>query len=203
VIAIIAILAALLLPAAGKIRQNAAKARARTELTQLEQAINNYKQKLGFYPPDNTNNYARNSLYFELLGAEFNGTRYRTLDGSATVNVSGGVIPPAVFGTPVTGIMNASRGTASDDGGGAVSFIRELKPAQYGHIVSNVTELVRVLGVKVDGPAAQMVGDINPFRYNSSNPTNNPNSFDLWVDIVVGGKTNRISNWSQQPQIVP
>ena len=43
---------------------------------------------------------------------------------------------------------------------------------------------------------------VNPWRYNSSNPTNNPGHFDLWVDIILSGKTNRISNWSAKPQIV-
>jgi hypothetical protein len=43
---------------------------------------------------------------------------------------------------------------------------------------------------------------VNPFSYNSVNPTHNPNSYDLWVDLVIGGKTNRISNWSKQYQII-
>jgi hypothetical protein len=34
----------------------------------------------------------------------------------------------------------------------------------------------------------------------STNPTNNPGSFDLWIDVLYGGKTNRISNWSKDPQ---
>ncbi|MCX8092101.1 MAG: hypothetical protein N3I86_14405, partial [Verrucomicrobiae bacterium] len=43
---------------------------------------------------------------------------------------------------------------------------------------------------------------LNPWRYNSSHPTNNPGGYDLWVDLVLAGKTNRISNWSEQPQII-
>ena len=43
---------------------------------------------------------------------------------------------------------------------------------------------------------------VNPFRYNSSSPTNNPNSFDLWIDVMIDGKTNRISNWSREPIIL-
>jgi hypothetical protein len=42
---------------------------------------------------------------------------------------------------------------------------------------------------------------LNPIRYNSSSPTGNSKTYDLWVDIVVGGKTNRISNWSENPEI--
>ena len=44
--------------------------------------------------------------------------------------------------------------------------------------------------------------EINPWRYNSTNPTNNPGGFDLWVDIYVGGKTQRVSNWSKKPPLV-
>jgi hypothetical protein len=45
--------------------------------------------------------------------------------------------------------------------------------------------------------------DVNPWRY-TSNPqsaTNNPGSYDLWVQLVMGGKTNLICNWSKQVQI--
>jgi hypothetical protein len=40
--------------------------------------------------------------------------------------------------------------------------------------------------------------DLNPWRYNSSNPTNNPGSYDLWIQLVIGGKSNLICNWSKQ-----
>jgi hypothetical protein len=43
------------------------------------------------------------------------------------------------------------------------------------------------------------VHKINPWNYNSSSPTNNPREFDLWIDIPIGGKINRISNWSAKP----
>ena len=47
--------------------------------------------------------------------------------------------------------------------------------------------------------AASPPHKINPYRYNSSSPTNNPRSYDLWIDVLIGGKINRISNWSEQP----
>jgi len=61
-----------------------------------------------------------------------------------------------------------------------------------------------VLGAPLDGPlmfmdAALPPHKINPYRYNSSSPTNNPRSYDLWIDVLIGGKFNRISNWSEQP----
>ena len=30
--------------------------------------------------------------------------------------------------------------------------------------------------------------DLNPWRYNSSNPTNNPGSYDLWIQLVIARK---------------
>jgi hypothetical protein len=42
----------------------------------------------------------------------------------------------------------------------------------------------------------------NPWRYNSTNPTNNPGRYDLWLDIIIDGKTNRFCNWEKK-YIIP
>jgi hypothetical protein len=84
----------------------------------------------------------------------------------------------------------------------AKNYLPEIKNSQYLG-VSILAGGLRVLGTIVDGPfmySGAGGAQINPFRYVSSNPTNNPSSFDLWVDVVVGGKTNRISNWSDKPE---
>ncbi len=39
---------------------------------------------------------------------------------------------------------------------------------------------------------------INPWHYNSTNPTNNPGEFDLWADIVVGNDFITIGNWKDE-----
>lgn len=36
---------------------------------------------------------------------------------------------------------------------------------------------------------------LNPWRYVATNPTNNPNSFDLWAEIIVKGERRIIGNW--------
>ena len=41
---------------------------------------------------------------------------------------------------------------------------------------------------------------LNPFRYVYPG-VNNPSSYDLWVQLVIGGKTNLVCNWSRQVQI--
>ena len=43
---------------------------------------------------------------------------------------------------------------------------------------------------------------INPWRYNASSPKYNAATFDLWMDVMVGDKTNRICNWSDKPLVV-
>ncbi len=193
VIAIIAVLAALLFPAGAAIRNNATRSKARTELNQIVAAIESYKAKYNHYPPDNPSDYAKNPLYFELLGVVDKGGTFESKDGSTAV---------AANYFPRGGFVNCTRG-GGDDVTVAQKFISEIKPTQFGSNVNNV----RVLSCSVQWPAklgngVAGVPELNPWRYNSSNPTNNPGGFDLWVDIYISGKTNRISNWSSREQIV-
>jgi prepilin-type N-terminal cleavage/methylation domain-containing protein len=191
VIAIIGILAALLLPVGATIMANAAKKRALSELNSVATAIDTYHAKLGYYPPDNPNpQYPdRNLLYYELVGCrrESSGS-FTPLDGSPSIT------PTPDYGA--TGVMNSSAPANSDEGNVAQIFLKDVRPSQYGTDNNGV----RRLGVSINGPGASMVGDVSPFRYNSSNPVNNPNTYDLWVDLVIRGKTNRISNWSKKPE---
>ena len=88
VIAIIAILAALIIPITGVVKKMKLRTRTETELGAVENAIEQYKTKHGFYPPDNPG-YAINQLYYELSGTTNNADRdpnnptYGTLDRSA------------------------------------------------------------------------------------------------------------------------
>jgi hypothetical protein len=41
-------------------------------------------------------------------------------------------------------------------------------------------------------------GSVNPWRYVSTNPTNNPASFDLWAEVPINNKEVRtIGNWKE------
>jgi len=40
-------------------------------------------------------------------------------------------------------------------------------------------------------------GQYNAWNYRSSKPEHNTESFDLWIDVVVGGKTYSIGNWKE------
>ncbi len=212
VIAIIAILASLIFPVTGAMNRRKMIARAKAELGLLKMAIDNYQTKLGFYPPDNTNSFVLNQLYFELMGTTNNGTYFITLDGGARVSVpAAGPELRQIFGPAVQGFANCSARGASEEARAAQRFLRsDLKPAQVAAVANPNFPNVKLLVCSIPGPypirtpqvSALNPLNANPFRYNSSNPTNNPNSYDLWVDIVIAGKTNRINNWSSEPIIV-
>jgi len=212
VMGIIALLAAMIFPATKSIRERATRKKVRTELQQLQTIIESYKAKLGFYPPDNPGRPELNQLYFELVGTTrtdgATGTDYRTLDGSIVLSTNQ---VATAFGSGVAGFVNCSRGEG-DDAVPAVDFLTGLKPGQFvegtvnGVVIKILTTSVRLPGnqpwplrgfVPTDSGARP-----NPWRYNSSNPTNNPGSFDLWLDVSIGGKINRINNWSEQPEFV-
>ncbi len=212
VISVIALLAALTFPALRAAKLSMLRARAKSEMTQIETAIERYKDKFGHYPPDNRisanpDPYALNQLYYELLGTTNVGTPAApiaaTLDGSAQIARDS---LPSVFGANVSGFLNCAR-TGGDEAVNAISFLRGLKPGQFLAITNGTSEtpICSVLGANLDGPLIykNAVGaKLNPWRYNSSSPTNNPNTFDLWIDVAAGGKTNRICNWSDRPLVV-
>ena len=82
-------------------------------------------------------------------------------------------------------------------------FIGELKPNQIGYFGSSPNVKFLLCSVPANTKDTYFVpANGNRWNYVSSNPTNNPNSFDLWVDVVVSGKIIRICNWSKEPLIV-
>jgi prepilin-type N-terminal cleavage/methylation domain-containing protein len=208
VIAIIAVLAGLVLAVTPHIWVRMTLSRARAEGGQIQMAIEAYKSKLGYYPPDNANraNAAYNQLYYELNGTYLSTnaglTYYTTSDGKTSIERLPVNRVRNCFG--VDGFANSSPNRVSTDAGAAASnLLREgLKPGQIGLLPVPGASTITCL-IYSGAPGASPFVDVNPWRYISSNPTNNAGSYDLWVDIVVGGVTNRISNWSKQPQRVP
>ena len=202
VIGVIVMLAGMSFPALVAVKTAQARTRARAELSLIETAIETYKTKLGFYPPDNATNWVVNQLYYELLGTAKDGTGYQTLDGSARI-LNTGFTAAFGAGSKITGFMNCSAAGAGDDVAAAGKFLKGLKEGQFLAVTAPVTSTV--LGVSMTGVPAftgQGAREIVPYGYNSSSPSHNPKSFDLWVDIIAGYKTNRISNWSTRPIIV-
>jgi prepilin-type N-terminal cleavage/methylation domain-containing protein len=199
VVSIIAILMALILGAAGYAMSRARRSRVETERTLLETAIQSYKADKGFYPQDNTNNYGMSPLFYELTGTTI--TLNAGVPASYFSATSGDTLPVAnvtnIF--DVGGFVNAS----TDPSQVKNYFAAANKSARTGKVVTNGVT-VTVVGVVIQGPIQLPTTNyqtISPWFYNSSNPTNNPGSYDLWMDVYYSGKTNRISNWSQNPQL--
>ena len=210
VIAIIATIAALIIPVTRALKRKQTVSVAQAELKQVETAIEYYKSKTGFYPPDNPGNPVVNQLYYELEGTILTNDNsvYFTLDGSTNISV---IDVPAAFTGGVAGFANSGTSLkGTDDKPGPVCFISDLKPNQLGSITLPNDHQFTVLACSQSWPlnpglAQVKNGDpsgLNPWRYVSTNPTNNPGSYDLWVDVLIGGATNSISNWSQQPQLL-
>jgi len=178
--------------------------KTQAEMAQLETAIDNYKAAYNFYPPDNTNNPAINQLYYELVGTTNtlnSPLTFQTLDGSQIITSSQ---LNTVFGSGVGGFVNCTKSGAGEDSPAAKRFISDLKPNQTGTNAIG-PDMVTLLAGSVGGPDQNYTplagSGLNPWRYNSSNPVNNPGAYDLYIQLVISGRTNLICNWSKQVQI--
>ncbi|MDD5139473.1 MAG: prepilin-type N-terminal cleavage/methylation domain-containing protein [Verrucomicrobiales bacterium] len=204
VISIIAVLAGFTIPALKAFKRVGIINQTKAEMAQLETAIDSFKATYGFYPPSNPGNPRVSPLYFELLGTTNNIVtgNYQTLDGSASISDLPATLNSALG---VSGFVNCMKPGAGEDAPVARSFISGLKPKQIG-IVTNPSPggvAVTVILGAVGGPDQNYqpfgVPDLNPWRYVSPG-VNNPSSYDLWIQLSIGGKTNLICNWSKQIQ---
>jgi len=210
VIAVIVVLAAMLLGMLPAINDKRTRSTVRAELKQLVMAIEAYKAKHGFYPPDNANNIAAPPLFYELVGttvtSDPNGanTKYRPLNDAPDLT------PQNIqdeFGTD--GFLNTGPEARE-----VKNFFRSLKfvpgrkeGAQFTASPFSGNTNVFLLRVPARGPRNATVPEaeqLNTWRYivakaNTSavNPTNNPNTFDLWADVVIRGRTVSIGNWKE------
>jgi len=214
VISIIAVLAALTFPVLKGIKRRQYLNNAQAEMAQLETAIDRYKAAYGFYPPDNTTNVLVNQLYFELLGTTIvtnssGQVAYQSLD-DPTIQVPMASVS-LVFGpgSSIGGFMNCTRPGASEDVRPAQSFLPNLKADQVSVFTNNFPNNkvpIKLIITSVGGPDSTYYPlgpnalGINPWRYNSSTPTNNPGGYDLWIQLSIAGRTNLICNWNQRVQ---
>jgi type II secretory pathway pseudopilin PulG len=186
-----------------------------SEMAQIETAIERYHSAYGFYPPDNpyiekNANYNKldgsltNQLFYELTGTWQtninNKPYYATLDGSSTISTND---MGKSFGG-VSGFMNCNKAGADESAPSARNFLPDLKPGQIGVLSSNAQSTVKLLVASVGGPAGFYVplgqSGLNPWRYLSPG-TNNPGSYDLWIQLAIGSDTNLVCNWNNQVQI--
>jgi len=201
VIAIIGVIAGMVLTVMGGVKKTEYINTATAELKQIESALETYKTQYGAYPPSNQstpNNPYLSPLYFELAGVRLTNSTYVPLDGATNITAAN---YKSAFGidSPVNCAKSGDDGEASK----ARSFLTGLSQNRIGDYSPMITG-VRLLITSSRGPDQnyQPVGveNINPFRYEYPG-TNNPNSYDLWVQLSIGGKKYLICNWNGSVQV--
>jgi prepilin-type N-terminal cleavage/methylation domain-containing protein len=189
VIGIIGLLAALALGVGPGVFKARDRAKARAELAKLVTVIENYNSKVKSYPPDNPGNTVTNQLFFELMGTTYNptATTWTTLNSQETIN-------QAALNSYFGGQAFLNTG----DLGQAKNFYGDIKSSHYALLRSN-PDVAILVGPVRGNPTNELTDvngkSVNPWRYNSSNPTHNPKKFDLWLEIKVGDEYEIIGNW--------
>jgi prepilin-type N-terminal cleavage/methylation domain-containing protein len=191
VIGIIALLAALLIASLGVASRSSKEKRVRAELEHLVTAIEAYKAKLGFYPPGNSLEPDRPPLFYELSGTTNNSVGFGTLDGAALIDTLA-IASAFNRASPLEqGFANSVRN--AKDGR---NFLPDLKSSQYStDPKATGPEAVAYYLIVPFGGTDPVYPKFNPWRYVVSSPTNNPRTFDLWAEVVIGGQTKIIGNW--------
>jgi len=205
VIAVIAIIAAMIFPVARTVKRQTILHSAQAQMAQLQTALERYKSVYGFYPPASA--WAlTNQLYYELEGTFITNVggapAYMTLDHLSSISASP-VTLSSVFGPGVGGFMNCNKPGADEAAARAENFLLELNTNQFTTVTVAGTS-VNLLVSPVGGPDTTYTPlgliDVNPWRYVYPG-TNNPGSYDLWIQLAIAGKTNLVCNWDKQVQI--
>jgi len=209
VISIIAIIAGFTLMVVGSVHRTASIGTATAELKEIEGALENYKAKYGSYPPSNpTITPLVNTLYYELSGVYLTNAStakaaFVTLDGACQIPQTSYQLAFAGVSSGIGGVINCTKGTG-EEGSVAQDFLPSLHANRLGTYTNGSGVQLSNLVTSVRGPDTTYmplgVQDVNPFRY-AYPGTNNPSSYDLWVQLVIRGKTNLICNWSTAPII--
>jgi prepilin-type N-terminal cleavage/methylation domain-containing protein len=213
VISIIGALAALTVGLGSLASRKSKEARIRAEMTKLSGAIENYKAAMGFYPPDHripdpadpnnksVGNPFPNQLFYELSGTLYNnanGGTFVVAGRQENALLSGTISNPNLFGS--SGFANSARATTD------LKFTEEFKANQYVRVPASgaIPAAFDALGVPVMGPRQIKSGNItmSPWLYVSTSPTNNTERYDLWIEVQIGGKSMRFSNWEKDPVVL-
>ena len=217
VISIIAILSGLLVGLAPQATARMKESRTRAELEKLITAIETYKGRYGIYPPDNVVgraadgtpivNSVTNALYYELTGTMVvrkgpGGYFIPLRDVGETDRAQSRLDPDmhvrAYFNRD--GFVNAATTNNLKR-----LYRHDFKESQHARISQTTTPTIEVLTAPVPWPlrdprfpspvSGPGLGTVNPWRYVSSNPTNNPATFDLWAEVIIRGQKRIIGNW--------
>ena len=189
VIAVIAIIAGIIIGVLPGAKNKSIRAGVKADMQAVETAINTYKAKYNYFPPDNPtqNGHQRPPLYYELTGTTNSGAdpavQYHSL---ASHEVFPRAQVQALFG--IDGFMN--NGTAEDESAvvncfnGKAPRFREM-PAANGLPAHKLLVTTRY-GMDKQ-PAI--------WHYKKAGATNNVGEYDLWVEVDIGGEKVVIGNW--------
>lgn len=216
VIAVMAIIAGLLVGLAPVASVRMKESRTRAELARLVSAIESYKARHGVYPPDHIVRYEQgypvvdpliNPLFYELTGVLVvntpqNGYFVPLGDADGTGKRLTPEDVSRFFGPNRDGFVNA----ATEENQRRLYRV-SFKEKQVERISEPNDVDIKVLVAPVPWPLndsrfpplINVPGkeSINPWRYVSTNPTNNPAQFDLWCEVIIGGKRKVIGNWGE------
>ncbi len=219
VISIIAVLAGMLVGLAPQVTVRMKEARTRAELEKLVTAIETYRGRHGVYPPDNVMgrgsdgtpivNSVTNALFYELTGLMV----VRTKGGGYFVPVGDGDRAQTRL-DPTLVLQYFNRDgfvNAATTNNLRRLYHHDFKDSQHASITRAPTQApttapnVEVLTAPIPWPfkdarfpspvAKPGFETVNPWRYVSSNPTNNPATFDLWAEVIIRGQRRVIGNW--------
>ena len=227
VISIIGILASLTLGVSGVASRKAREARIRGELNRLVTEIENYKSKLGSYPPCNealanadantrTSLAAKNQLYYELAGTLYDKSKRIFFPLGRDVNNGLGVAQiTTLFGTDgfanSAGVANASDPRELARARREIRFTTGFKSGEVKRLSSNYDSLILPLPIGRNDriPASVMIltaqdgSTVYPWLYDSASTNRfSPDGFDLWAEVVIGKKIIRFSNWEPAPVVL-
>jgi prepilin-type N-terminal cleavage/methylation domain-containing protein len=207
VIAIIGVLAGFTLVVSKSVGKSRKISVAKGELAQIQTALENYKATYGVYPPSNQNGVGLytpkdralfSQLYYELSGTKISGINFELLNGGDQIKITD---VSAAYG--VGGFVNCNKG-GGEDAASAKNFLPSLSSKQVDDRVTNRLVRTTMLVTSVGGPDENYqpldASGLNPIRYVYPG-VNNPGGYDLWVQLVISGKTNLVCNWSKSIQI--
>jgi prepilin-type N-terminal cleavage/methylation domain-containing protein len=202
VVAVIAILAALIVTTMSLATQKAVIKSAESNLKALEMAIESYKGEIGQYPADNPGNATSTNMALTPLFYELTGTIVTNTGGIAYKST---VDPKHLMtsGNASSLFNRAGFDNAADEARDAreKNFYKMLKTENYSMAsVSGVD--VYLMSLPAPWSTAAMganplggVNTVNPWFYNSTSPTNNAGTYDLWGMVSLRGEARVISNW--------
>jgi len=188
VISIISLLAALILWGVSLAGEKKVRSRVTAELQGLQLAIDGFHKQFGFYPASNPDVTMTDMhpLFYELTST------VRNSSGNSFTDIFGSSLASGEIKTKfgVDGFVN-SRDGSSTDKSQAQNFLTGLRPDAHG--TNQADPKFRLLVVPYRGPR----GAFNPWHYRSIDAEHNPESYDLWAEVVISGKTNIIANWKE------